>query len=286
MINSTMDKKSLLLAIISITFFISPISAINETDITSLKTACSAGDSCHQGTYINDFPITGLLTVYGADPVPVYGTNEVTTTSTTTTSTTTTTTLQIGNILINEFQPNPDGTDAGNEWVELYNKGSTEVSLSGWTLETLPLSGLISPYGFKQIIFPTLTLTNTGDIIVLKYGNATVDRVVYGNVDDEIAVVAAPPSGESAGRIPDGSSNWTIFAIPTIGSENIVSSTPTTTITTTTTTILEACPKKGDKASCDGSVDDFELLDYINQWTAGYVKDFDLLEAVNNWAKG
>jgi len=45
----------------------------------------------------------------------------------------------------------------------------------------------------------------------------------------------------------------------------------------------EECDVKGD-ADCDGSVSDFELLSYINDWSIGLVDDFDLLAAINNWA--
>jgi len=43
--------------------------------------------------------------------------------------------------------------------------------------------------------------------------------------------------------------------------------------------------KKGD-SDCDGTISDFELLDYIDKWAQGLVEDFDLLEAIDNWAKG
>lgn len=42
------------------------------------------------------------------------------------------------------------------------------------------------------------------------------------------------------------------------------------------------CGLSGD-TNCDGRVSDFELLDYINQWSNGKIGDFDLLEAINNW---
>lgn len=44
------------------------------------------------------------------------------------------------------------------------------------------------------------------------------------------------------------------------------------------------CPLKGDTPPCDGKLNDFELLDYVNSWNLGEVGDFALLEAVNNWA--
>jgi len=58
------------------------------------------------------------------------------------------------------------------------------------------------------------------------------------------------------------------------------------TTTSTTTTIEGECPLKGDTQPCDGTVSDFELLAYINQWVQGSVSDFDLLEAIDNWASG
>ena len=54
---------------------------------------CLTPGNCPEGTYLKDVPTAGYLTIYGADPVPVYKTaNATTTTSTTTASTTTTTT--------------------------------------------------------------------------------------------------------------------------------------------------------------------------------------------------
>jgi hypothetical protein len=52
---------------------------------------CATPGNCSEGTYLKDVPSTGYLTIYGADPVPVYLTANTTTTTTTTTSTTTTT---------------------------------------------------------------------------------------------------------------------------------------------------------------------------------------------------
>ena len=41
-------------------------------------------------------------------------------------------------ICINELMPNADGSDQGifpqGEWVELFNTGSSSVSLEGWTI--------------------------------------------------------------------------------------------------------------------------------------------------------
>jgi len=48
--------------------------------------------------------------------------------------------------------------------------------------------------------------------------------------------------------------------------------------------ITADCALKGD-SDCDGSVSDFELLSYIDQWVQGSVGDFDVLEAIGNWAE-
>ena len=52
-------------------------------------------------------------------------------------------------VKINEFETNPTGADAGNEWVELYNNGTNDVNLDGWTVmdktnQVVNLSGNIS----------------------------------------------------------------------------------------------------------------------------------------------
>ncbi len=48
---------------------------------------------------------------------------------------------------------------------------------------------------------------------------------------------------------------------------------------------ITTCSVKGDQSPCDGKVDDFEILDYIDHWSMGHVSDFDLLTAIDNWAK-
>jgi hypothetical protein len=57
---------------------------------------CTSPGNCPEGTYLKDVPSEGYLTIYGADPLPVYRTSEAntSTTTTTTSSTTTTTTAQ------------------------------------------------------------------------------------------------------------------------------------------------------------------------------------------------
>lgn len=39
-----------------------------------------------------------------------------------------------GSVIITEFLPDPNGTDTFGEWFELYNPGTTDIDLSGWSI--------------------------------------------------------------------------------------------------------------------------------------------------------
>jgi|GEM_PF-1113327 len=104
-------------------------------------------------------------------------------------------------ILINEFVADP--SDGENEWVELTNKESAEIDLTGWALadgseQTTLLSGRISAGGFFVVEKPKGNLNNSGDIIILKNQNNTViNKITYGNwndgnIDDNAPVAKDP----------------------------------------------------------------------------------------------
>ncbi|MFZ3077218.1 MAG: lamin tail domain-containing protein [Candidatus Aenigmatarchaeota archaeon] len=150
---------------------------------------------------------------------------------------------QQGNITINEFLPNPSGTQQdynkdGNttntkdEYIELYNSGDTNVSLASWQIvsgsDILIISGVSIPAkGFAYFVAGNNTdtaggskgwsgswtsLTNSGDSIVLKDNSGnTADSHTY----------AASSAGRSIGRLPDGSGSWLSSMTPTPGATNI-----------------------------------------------------------------
>jgi len=124
-------------------------------------------------------------------------------------------------IYINEFMPDPEGADPGDEWIELYNNHTEEINLTGWTIEDgtgstygsgsgdTSLDGfIIPPRNFLVLEHSDLNfgLNNGGDIIILKSGGIEVDRVAYGGYDDGNKPDNAfkPPENESSGRLPDG----------------------------------------------------------------------------------
>jgi len=148
-------------------------------------------------------------------------------------------------VVINEFS-----SSSNPEWVELYNLGSTPVSLEGWTLffqdnpETnqrviFSTNDIISGDGYKLVEHSytgtQAWLRNDGDTIILKDPNGEVDSVKYGDVQG--ALVSAPDSEHSAGRSPNGTGEWVILDSATPDAANSPP-VPTPTLTPTPTPTL------------------------------------------------
>lgn len=109
-----------------------------------------------------------------------------------------------GSVVISEVFYDTPGTDAVEEWVELYNGTSSSVDISGWTLRddngfgatyTIPAGKTIAPgtfftiaadqvgfralYGYDADLYGAIpALNNTGDALVLKNASgAVIDAV-------------------------------------------------------------------------------------------------------------
>ncbi len=128
------------------------------------------------------------------------------------------------NLIISEFIPNPEGKDAENEWIEIYNQGEQTADLSNWQLDdmpdgskpfTLPQNTLIFPKEFVvfQRLITKLALNNDEDQVRLIYPN--------GNIAAEISYLAEKKQGQAVAF--DGQEYfWT--TMPTPGTANIISS--------------------------------------------------------------
>ncbi|CAD6492631.1 MAG: Lamin Tail Domain protein [Candidatus Argoarchaeum ethanivorans] len=138
------------------------------------------------------------------------------------------------NVVINEFVSNN-----ATEWVELYNKGTTSVNLSGWTLKdgalaAKPLSGMILANDYLVFSYSSGWLNNDDDIIYLNSTITNIDKVAYDDWDDGNTADNAPKAGagESTGRFPNGvdtnndSADFRVFDNPTSGAPNIIDTTP------------------------------------------------------------
>jgi len=175
-------------------------------------------------------------------------------------------------VVINEFLPDPDGpeqdynhdnttSDAGDEFIELYNNGTTNAEVGGWHLisdtKTLTIDGnlTVPVKGFVYFIAGDKeglhgskwsgtwsTLSNTGmDSINLTNQDGTViDSKIY----------TGSTSGKSWARIPDGTGGWE-EADPTPGEPNNVVINIGTVIGNMTVPIRIYCPNASDIGSAD-----------------------------------
>lgn len=141
-----------------------------------------------------------------------------------------------GDVVINEFLVDPDN----EQWVELYNKSSTSVTISGWFIDdsggtekfTIPSDTTLDAGGFRVFESHAFNLNRTtADTVQLLNGTVEEDSYSYSS---------GPGSGLTFGRNTDGTGSWVIFSSPTKGSSNnssvpLPNPTPTPTITSTPT---------------------------------------------------
>lgn len=141
-------------------------------------------------------------------------------------------------VVINEYSCSNVSTiqDAYNEyedWIELYNSGSTAVNLTGYFLSDkstnldkweIP-SGTINPNGYMMVfcsgrnainggqLHPDFRLTQTSnEWIILSNPNL--------NVVDSIKIVHLTKANHSVGRSTNGASDWKLFTTPTPNAAN------------------------------------------------------------------
>ena len=96
------------------------------------------------------------------------------------------------NIVFSEILPSPEGPDAENEWIELFNKNDFDVDLSGWKITdsvgatktfVFPGKTTIGALGFLVVSRPEtkITLNNEGDSLKLaKPNDVSADEITYG----------------------------------------------------------------------------------------------------------
>ncbi len=119
-------------------------------------------------------------------------------------------TVAPADLVITEIMQNPDTvSDANGEWFEIYNPGSSDVDLNGWT---------IRDNGIDSHAITTSVIAPAGDYIVLgrnansaANGGVTVDYQYSGfslaNGDDEIVLVR-PDSSVADEVAYDGGPQW------------------------------------------------------------------------------
>jgi uncharacterized repeat protein (TIGR01451 family) len=105
--------------------------------------------------------------------------------------------LPQGHLLISEVMYDPDGNDAGREWVEIYNPTTQHVDLSGWYLGDVAQGG---EYGSGLYRFPTGSLlVAEGVIVVAHQANDVAFTPDYEFLVDRHRDDASVPNMEPAG---------------------------------------------------------------------------------------
>lgn len=153
-------------------------------------------------------------------------------------------------VVINELFVDATGADAGNEWVELYNRGASLADLEGckltWTVSSrdtpsgsVSLSGLepLAPDGRVVIgddnvesaaLHKTLSMGNGNaeDSLRLVCGDVEIDAVYYGVLLRDVSVTPAVREGAVLMRLPDGAdtdtcaTDFVVCATATPGAAN------------------------------------------------------------------
>lgn len=119
-------------------------------------------------------------------------------------------------IAINEFLPNPNGSDKYKEWIEIYNWGSKSVDLSGWEITdnttTYSINRTIDSKGYMILDRndTDIALNNNGDTIkLLDSDGKLIDSHTYPDSTEN----------QSWARKPDGTGDF-VLSDPTPGSSN------------------------------------------------------------------
>lgn len=122
-------------------------------------------------------------------------------------------TSNIDDIVINEVELNPRGSDVGREWIELYNPSGSDVNVSGFEIRTsfksatmqLPPGTEIDANETYLVELDRQTLSNTAESLVLEDGSGEV-------IDRTPSLVDRSDDGRTWQRIPDGYSEWQFAA--------------------------------------------------------------------------
>jgi competence protein ComEC len=126
-------------------------------------------------------------------------------------------------ILINEVELNPAGTDTGTEKVELYNPSDTSIDVSGWTITSA--AGRTA----TVVINEGTTITSKGYLIVGRDLQQWLDntgegidlRNDLGILIDSVGPFSDQDNDESTWqRSPNGQDNWAFSTSNTLGSAN------------------------------------------------------------------
>jgi endonuclease YncB( thermonuclease family) len=117
------------------------------------------------------------------------------------------------NIVINEVELNPRGSDVGKEWIELYNPTDDDVDIGAFEIRTsfksatirLPSDAEIGANETYVIELDRQMLSNTAESLGLADGSGDV-------IDSTPSLVDKSDDSDTWQRVPDGNSEWRFVA--------------------------------------------------------------------------
>jgi len=137
-------------------------------------------------------------------------------------------------LVLSEIVPNPAGTDAAEEWIELYNPTASAVDLTGWRIGGITLNAAsIDASGFAFVKADGSTgLGWTGSWTSLNNSAGTVElRDAADNLVDSFSYTTVTAGGSHA-RADGTITSWIALLHPTQGTANIeTNQLPTAVIT-------------------------------------------------------
>ncbi|AFU57677.1 hypothetical protein Ngar_c07340 [Candidatus Nitrososphaera gargensis Ga9.2] len=119
----------------------------------------------------------------------------------------------VANIMINEVELNPPGSDLDGEWIELYNPVDADTNLTNFEIRTsfksatiqLPPEAVIEANGTYLIELDGQILSNTAESLVLANSSGEI-------IDRTPSLVDRSDDERTWQRVPDGGDEWQFTA--------------------------------------------------------------------------
>ena len=117
-------------------------------------------------------------------------------------------------VSLSEVFPNPE--KGGDEWVEIYNPGSTKFDLTNWKLtdaanHAKALSGEVGGKSYKVFRYPSGWLNNSGDTLNLTNPTGKlIEKYSFGSIDKGLSIAK------------DAGNKWRVTTSPTPGKPNTI----------------------------------------------------------------
>ena len=106
------------------------------------------------------------------------------------------TTASFGQVLINEFSPDPTvGEAVGGEWIELYNAGTAAVNIGGWIVTSGSCPGTMTTCGYSVIMPTGLVIPPSGILLISNSNLFSCPTCDWAGLHTALGVIPTAPTG-------------------------------------------------------------------------------------------